>query len=319
MGNQLYYGDNLQVLRDCISDETVDLVYLDPPFNSQASYNVLFKSPTGAQSQAQIEAFEDTWHWNNAAEQAFDEVMHGGNSHVAEMLRAMRSFLKENDIMAYLTMMAVRLVELHRVLKATGSLYLHCDPNASAELKVLLDTVFGAAQFRTKIVWKRSSAHSDTKQGREQYGNICDELLFYTKGSSWVWNPFFTPYSAEYVSNFYKYVEEGTGRRYRLGDLTGPGGAAKGNPRYEVMGVTRYWRYSKEKMDELIRLGRVIQTKPGNVPAYILTKCQVFHCRIFGMTFFRSGHKLKNGLVIRHKSQSRCSSASFPFRAIPVM
>jgi hypothetical protein len=119
-----------------------------------------------------------------------------------------------------------------------------------------------------KIVWKRSSAHSDAKQGREQYGNICDELLFYTKGSSWTWNPAFTPYSDDYLNDFYKYVEEGTGRRYRLGDLTGPGGAAKGNPSYEVMGVTRYWRYSKEKMEELIRQGRVVQTKPGNVPSY---------------------------------------------------
>jgi DNA modification methylase len=266
--NHLYYGDNLQILREHIRDESVDLIYLDPPFNSQANYNVLFKAPSGQQSAAQIEAFEDTWHWNNAAEQAFDEVIRSGNSDVAEMLRAMRSFLKENDVMAYLTMMAIRLIELHRVLKSTGSIYLHCDPTASAELKMLLDTVFGAQQFRTKITWKRSSAHSDTKQGREQYGNIYDELLFYTKGSSWTWNPMFTPYTEEYINDFYKYIEEGTGRRYRLGDLTGPGGAAKGNPSYEVMGVTRYWRYSKEKMNELIQQGRVVQTKPGNVPAY---------------------------------------------------
>src|SRR5688572_6860921 len=123
--NTLYYGDNLAVLREHVKDESVDLVYLDPPFNSQATYNVLFKSPTGTQSKAQIEAFEDTWHWNDTAEQAFDEVMKSGNSDVAEMLRAMRCFLKENDVMAYLTMMAVRLLELRRVLKPTGSLYLH--------------------------------------------------------------------------------------------------------------------------------------------------------------------------------------------------
>jgi adenine specific DNA methylase Mod len=127
MGNHLYYGDNLDILRNNIADESVDLIYLDPPFNSQATYNVLFKATSGQQSEAQIEAFEDTWHWNEHAETAFDEVMHSGNGDAAEMLRAMRSFLKENDMMAYLTMMAIRLIELHRVLKPTGSLYLHCD------------------------------------------------------------------------------------------------------------------------------------------------------------------------------------------------
>src|SRR6185312_9738117 len=141
--NRLYYGDNLTVLRDSIGDESVDLIYLDPPFNSQANYNVLFKAPTGEQSKAQIEAFEDTWHWNDSAEEAFDEVMSSNNSDVAEMLRALRSFLKENDMMAYLTMMAVRLLELHRVLKPTGSLYLHCDPSASHYLKILMDGIFG--------------------------------------------------------------------------------------------------------------------------------------------------------------------------------
>ena len=131
MANQLYYGDNLQVLRDSIATESIDLVYLDPPFNSQATYNVLFKATSGEKSQAQIEVFEDTWHWNEHAETAFDKVLHSGNSDAAEMLRAMRAFLKENDLMAYLTMMAIRLIELHRVLKPTGSLYLHCDPSAS--------------------------------------------------------------------------------------------------------------------------------------------------------------------------------------------
>ena len=143
MTNHLYYGDNLQVLREHIATESLDLIYLDPPFNSQATYNVLFRSPQGEQSQAQIEAFEDTWHWNDSAEQAFDEVMTSGNTDAAELLRALRAFLKESDLMAYLTMMAVRLLELHRVLKPTGSLYLHCDPTASHYLKVLLDGIFG--------------------------------------------------------------------------------------------------------------------------------------------------------------------------------
>ena len=131
MPNALYYGDNLEILREHVPDESVNLIYLDPPFNSQATYNVLFHAPTGEQSEAQIEAFEDTWHWNETAEKAFDEVMQSGNTDAAEMLRAMRSFLKENDVMAYLTMMAARLIELYRALKPTGSLYLHCDPTVS--------------------------------------------------------------------------------------------------------------------------------------------------------------------------------------------
>lgn len=141
--NHLYYGDNLKVLRESIKDESVDLVYLDPPFNSNAGYNILFKAPDGNQSHAQIEAFDDTWHWNDSAEEAYGDVMRGRNANVSTMLRAMRSALGDNDMMAYLTMMAVRLVELHRVLAPTGSLYLHCDPTASHYLKIILDAVFG--------------------------------------------------------------------------------------------------------------------------------------------------------------------------------
>jgi site-specific DNA-methyltransferase (adenine-specific) len=164
MGNHLYYGDNLEVLREHIRDQCVDLIYLDPPFNSNATYNVLFRGPSGDASPAQIEVFEDTWHWNNVAEKAFDQVMQGPNADVADMLRAMRSFLKDNDMMAYLTHMAVWLVELHRVLKPTGSIYLHCDPTASHYLKVLMDSVFGKEEFLNEIVWKRTTAHSSSKR-----------------------------------------------------------------------------------------------------------------------------------------------------------
>jgi adenine specific DNA methylase Mod len=265
--NALYYGDNLQILHECIESESIDLIYLDPPFNSQASYNVLFKAPTGEQSQAQIEAFEDTWHWNDHAEQAFDEVMHSGNSDVAEMLRAMRSFMKESDMMAYLAMMAPRLLELQRVLKETGSIYLHCDPTASHYLKMLMDAIFGPLNFVNEIYWKRSSAHSDAKQGAKHFGRVSDTLLFYSKSPARTWNPLYTPYDKEYVERDYRRVDA-DGRRYRIDNLQGPGGAAKGNPQYEVMGVTRYWRYTKEKMEELIRQGRVIQTRPGAVPQY---------------------------------------------------
>lgn len=265
--NVLYYGDNLDILRRYVADESVDLVYLDPPFNSKATYNVLFAEKDGTQAAAQIQAFEDTWHWDQAAAEAYEETVEEGGS-VADALRAFRILLRDNDMLAYLAMMAPRLKELGRVLKPTGSIYLHCDPTASHYLKILMDAVFGPSNFRTEISWKRSTAHSDTKQGRQQHGRLHDILLFYTKSNEWTWNPIYTPYDDQYVKSKYRHVESGTGRRYRLDNLTGPGGAAKGNPSYEVMGVTRYWRYSQERMQELIKQGRVVQTKPGGVPQY---------------------------------------------------
>lgn len=265
--SMLYYGDNLDILRRYVADESVDLIYLDPPFNSARNFNVLFAEQDGTRAAAQIKVFEDTWRWDAAAAAAYEEVVEQGGK-PSQILQAFRLFLGDNDMLAYLSMMAPRLVELRRVLKTTGSIYLHCDPTASHYLKLLMDAVFGADKFRTEIIWKRSSAHSDSKQGRKQHGRIHDVILFYTKSDEWHWNPVYTPYDADYLDDFYKHVEEGTGRRYRLDNLTGPGGAAKGNPQYDVMGVTRYWRYTKEKMDELVRRGRVVQTKPGGVPAY---------------------------------------------------
>lgn len=261
----LHFGDNLEVLRRHIKDETVDLVYLDPPFNSKANYNMLYKEPTGRQSVAQVKAFEDTWHWGQDAADAFDEVLASQTS-AAGILRSLHNFLGPVDLMAYLTMMTVRLIELHRVLKPAGSLYLHCDPTASHYLKIILDAIFGPACFRTEISWKRQSAHNDAKQGRRQYGNIRDVLFFYTKSNKWTWHWQFTPYDQKYIDDFYKHVEPGTGRRFTLSDITGPGGEAKGNPHYEIMGVKRFWRYSKARMEEMIASGRVIQTRPGAVP-----------------------------------------------------
>jgi DNA modification methylase len=265
--NRLYYGDNLEVLRRYVDEASVDLVYLDPPFNSNANYNVLFAEQDGSRAASQVEVFTDTWRWDEAAVRDYEHTVEQGGS-VADALRAMRTFLGPSDMLAYLSMMAPRLVELRRVLKPTGTLYLHCDPTSSHYLKLLLDSVFGPTNYRTEIIWKRSSAHSDAKQGRKQHGRIHDVLLFYSKTDDWTWNSVHTPYDPEYVDQFYKHVEQETGRRYRLGDITGPGGAAKGNPSYEVMGVTRYWRYSRERMDQLIKEGRIIQTKPGAVPAY---------------------------------------------------
>ena len=138
--NTLFYGDNLPILREYIPDESIDLIYLDPPFNSNRTYNVLFKQESGAESEAQIAAFEDTWHWNQAAEETYHELVTAAPPHVGQMISALRGFIGENQMMAYLVMMAARLVELHRVLKPTGSLYLHCDLTASHYLKIVLDT-----------------------------------------------------------------------------------------------------------------------------------------------------------------------------------
>ena len=179
----------------------------------------------------------------------------------------MRSFLGGNDMMAYLTMMAQRMVELHRVLKDTGSIYLHCDPTASHYLKLLLDSVFGNRNFRNEITWKRTSTvKGNFGQGSKFWPRATDVLLFYTKTENYVFAQQFTSYSQEYIDNSYRHIEPETGRRYRLVSMIGPGGAAKGNPQYEVMGVTRYWRYSRERMQELIDQGMVIQSKPGAVP-----------------------------------------------------
>lgn len=267
--NTLFYGDNLIILREYLPNESVDLVYLDPPFNSSRNYNVLFKDEHGTESEAQITAFEDTWHWNLAAEQAYAELLTEAPDHVGKMIESLRGFIGTNQMMAYLVMMATRLVELHRVLKPTGSLYLHCDPTAGHYLKIILDTIFGPRNFRTEIVWKRSSAHSDTKQGRKLHGHIHDVIYFYTKSDTWTWNPFYTAYDPEYIEDFYRHIEEGTGRRYRLSDLT----AAKpgGDTSYEWKGIKpykgRFWAYSKENMEQFEREGRLYYSKTG-MPAY---------------------------------------------------
>lgn len=253
-------------MREHVADASVDLVYLDPPFNSNANYNVLFQEKSGEQSAAQITAFEDTWQWGEESEATYYEtILKGGK--LADLLQALLAFLGRNDMMAYLVMMAPRLQELHRVLKSTGSIYLHCDPTASHYLKLVMDGIFGADNYLNEITWKRTTAHSDAKQGRKALGNVTDILLLYTKTAEFKFNPQYQPYTLEYINAKYPYVDS-DGRKYGLWDITGPGGAAKGNPMYEVMGVERYWRYSRTKMDELISQGRIVQPSPGAVPRY---------------------------------------------------
>jgi len=265
--NKLYFGDNLKILREYVPDGSVDLIYLDPPFNSNATYNVLFKEKSGEESAAQITAFEDTWQWGRESEAVYREIVESGPRKLADLIQAQLAFLGRNDMMAYLVMMAARLFELHRVLRPTGSIYLHCDPTASHYLKTLMDAIFGVENFVNEIVWKRSSAHSDAKQGAKHFGRVSDTLFFYSKSNSRTWNPQYQPYEQEYIDRDYRRVDE-DGRRYRIDNIQGPGGAAKGNPSYEFLGVTRFWRYSKKKMMELYRQGRIVQTRAGAVPQY---------------------------------------------------
>jgi DNA modification methylase len=261
--NSLFYGDNLDILRNDVASESIDLIYLDPPFNSQSTYNVLFKSPTGEQSQAQIEAFEDTWHWEDgSAEDAFDQVIKSGNTDCAEMLLATRSFLKENDMMAYLCMMAVRLIELHRVLKPTGTIYLHCDSTASHYLKILMDSIFGKEQYRNEIIWKRSNPKSHITVN---FPTCTDTILRFSKSNKVTFHQPYEDHDPEYLESAYKYSDDkGT---YRLLPLLNPNDN-RPNLTYEFLGVTRVWRWTRDRMDRAYKDGLVVQLKPGAVPQY---------------------------------------------------
>ena len=262
--NKLYYGDNLEVLRG-FPDACVDLIYLDPPFNSNAGYNVLFRAADGAGADASVEAFDDTWTWGPSAREALMDISSGTNRPLTVMMNAMHSAIGENPLMAYLAMMAVRLVELHRVLRDSGSLYLHCDPTASHYLKLVLDAVFGPENFINEIVWKRSDAHNDAGQGATHFGKIHDVIFRYQRTNAATNNQQFTPLPSTTVEKWYRYVEEGSGRRYNKADVTAPGGAdpRKHNPHYEWNGVTRYWRYNQKRMQELHDAGRLTYSKSG--------------------------------------------------------
>lgn len=218
LGRRLFYGDNLAVLRKHVDHETVDLIYLDPPFKSNQDYNVLFKDRAGQRSSAQMSAFEDTWTWDEHSEAAFQESLAQGGD-LADALIALRHILRQSDMMAYVAMMAPRLIELRRVLKSTGSIYLHCDPTSSHYLKLLLDAVFGVRNFRSEVIWKRSFAHS----GSRRYAPVHDCILFYTKSEHYTWNPIYQPLPEGTADAWYNNVEPETGKRYNRADLTAAG------------------------------------------------------------------------------------------------
>lgn len=241
----LYYGDNLDILKDHIKTESVDLIYLDPPFNSNVNYNVIFKNKDEKESSAQIQAFADTWKCNAESIETYYKLKKTPGK-IADTIVGFYHILGQSSMMAYLIMMAIRLIELKRVLKKTGSLYLHCDPTASHYLKIMLDSLFGPENFRNEVIWKRTFAHNDPKR----FGSIHDTLLFYTKSDDYLWNTEYLPYDESYINNFFKYND--TFGRYRVVILTAPGTTKSGDSGKPWKGIDpskigRHWAVPRIK------------------------------------------------------------------------
>lgn len=273
--NQLWHGDNLEVLQRHIEDASVDLIYLDPPFNSKADYNVLFEEKAGRKSDSQTVAFKDTWEWGEEAADAMDRIMTGGRAprKLRDLIEALGKFLGRDDaasktpMMAYLVMMAERLVELHRVLKPTGSLYLHCDPTASHYLKLLLDAVFGVKSFQGDIAWKRTTSHVTARR----WPRVHDCILVFAKDIGHVaFAPARTTPDDEWVRGQYRFEDEKG--RYMVDNLTGAGitHGPSGQPWRGVdpkeIGAGRHWRYVPETLDRLDAEGRIYWPPKGKYP-----------------------------------------------------
>jgi site-specific DNA-methyltransferase (adenine-specific) len=258
--NTLFYGDNLSVLREYIPDNSVDLIYLDPPFNSSRTYNVLFREESGLDSEAQVAAFEDTWHWNATTQATYHELVTQAPEGVGQMIGALYSSIGANQMMAYLVMMAARLIELHRVLKPTGSLYLHCDPTASHYLKIILDTIFGPMNFVNEIVWQRTSSHNDSKK----WGAVHDVIFYYGKSESRVWNPVYLAHDPNYVNNFYRYEDE-RGRYRHDHIIRSASMGPRPNLSYEYKGYVPEWgwRVVREKLEALDAENRLAWSSTG--------------------------------------------------------
>jgi site-specific DNA-methyltransferase (adenine-specific) len=258
--NALYYGDNLGYLRE-MDRQSVDLVYLDPPFNSKATYNLLFRSPKGGAVQAQTTAFKDTWVWDVPAEMAFDEVMTSG-SPAAGILRSLRGFLGTGDLMAYLAMMTPRLIELHRILKNSGSLYLHCDPTASHYLKIILDGIFGPEHFKNELIWQRS-----TPKGLAftRFPSTHDVILFYGKSDNVKWNPQHTAHRPEYIDKYYTLTDPGSDRLFQATSLLNPN-PNRPNLTYEFHGHTKVWRWTRDRMLAAEAEGKIYFPLSGGIP-----------------------------------------------------
>jgi site-specific DNA-methyltransferase (adenine-specific) len=265
--NTLYYGDNLEVLRKYFPSECIDLIYLDPPFNSKADYNILFKEATGEESVAQIQAFSDFWHWDKNAEKTYLEVQE--DPKLTGMIQFLHAHLGRNDMLAYLVMMTIRLRELHRVLKRTGSLYLHCDPTASHYLKLVMDTIFEPFNFRNEIVWVRTTGHRDS----HKYNQSHDIVFYYTKGDDFTWNPQYIPYDEEYIKKNFNHVEPETGRKFMADNLL-VAGTRKGDSGKPWHGIDptktgNHWQYTIQTLDELDKKGKIYWPPKGKMPRLI--------------------------------------------------
>ena len=190
----LFFGDNLEILKKYIPDNSIDLIYLDPPFNSKRSYNILFKEGL-KESESQIQAFEDTWHWTREAQETFDELVTATNERVSRLMLALENFIGHNDVLAYLTMMAIRLIEIQRVLKESGTVYLHCDPTSSHYLKIVMDAIFKTKNFRNEIIWCYMGGGTPKKD----FGRRHDVIFRYSKTDNYKFNrdPIRVPYQAE--------------------------------------------------------------------------------------------------------------------------
>ncbi len=258
MSNKLYFGDNLDIMRECMDSQSVDLVYLDPPFNSKAQYNVLFDPHGNEKNNAQAGAFVDSWSWGDESEWCMAEIMRSGGK-TARLLDALRSALGETDLMAYLAMMTPRLIEMRRILTDTGSLYLHCDSAASHYLKVVLDSIFLGKNFRNEVIWKRTSAHSDAKR----FGRVHDVILYFSCSDDFTWNAQFQPYSEDYIEKRFKHKDP-DGRRYMDDNLTAKG-LSGGGYEYEYKGKSSLWRVPLEKMKRLDAENKLYYTRNGGI------------------------------------------------------
>lgn len=268
MTNALYYGDCLTIMRD-MPMGSVDLVYLDPPFNSNRDYNAIYKDETGRPLPDQIEAFNDLWELSEERQRAIRMMPvlmrdHGVSDEIVEFWRIWMNALRNTQpqLLAYLSYMTERLLPLRGILKPTGSIYLHCDPTASHYIKVMMDAIFGHNSFVNEIIWKRYGAHNDVGQGSRHFGRVHDTILFYSRSEKRTWNQQYMPLDQAYVDSTYR-GDDGDGRKYRTTPLTGPGGASKGNPVFEWNGHTRAWRYSKETMQRLHDEGKLHYSKTG--------------------------------------------------------
>ena len=260
MVNQLFYGDNLEVLRKHIKDETIDLCYIDPPFNSKRNYNQIYNN-VGKEDKAQAQAFIDTWTWDDHANQGLAEIQENYLGHFTsqsiDLISGLTKVLGKGSLLAYLVNMTLRVAEIHRVLKPTGSFYLHCDPTASHYLKIIIDAIFCSqgGDFKNEITWKRTSGHSDSGK----YGSVHDVIFYYTKSLKITWNQVYQKYEQNYIDKYYRYQDD-DGRKW-MSDNLSAAGLAGGGYQYEWNGVTKLWRCPKTTMEKLDAEGKIYYTK----------------------------------------------------------